>query len=162
MLDHDLRCLAEQLVAIGIVERLGVAPRRFLRFLAADRLDNVGLRRRLLEEEPLRLVRSAALVATEFVPPHQTLGVLARDVGALQSRRFRFRRRNEEHVAVTEQRFGANAIEDGAAVDLRRHTESDAAREVRLDQTGDDVHARTLRRQNAMDPDRARFLRQHC
>src|SRR6266550_1530242 len=99
MLNHDLRRLAEQLVAIGIVKRLSVAG-GFLRFLATDHLDHVGLAWLLLEEQTLCLVGGAALLAAQLVPSHQSLGVLARDEGALQSRWLRFARWNEEHVAI--------------------------------------------------------------
>ena len=82
-------------------------------------------------------------------------------IGALQSRRLRFPRRNEQHVAVAQQRFGAHAVDDRAAVDLRCDAERDPARKVRLDEPGDDVHARPLRRQDQVDADRARLLREH-
>ena len=51
-------------------------------------------------------------------------------------------------------------VEDGARVDLRRHLERDARREVRLDQAGDDVDRRPLRREDQVDADRARLLRE--
>ena len=44
---------------------------------------------------------------------------------------------------------------------LRRHPERDPAREVRLDEAGDDVHRRALRREDEVDADGARLLRQH-
>ena len=43
---------------------------------------------------------------------------------------------------------------------LRRHAERNARRQVGLDDAGDHVHRRPLRRQNQMDADRARHLRQ--
>src|ERR1041385_89889 len=75
--------------------------------------------------------------------------------------RFTLPRREKQHVAVAEQRFRAVLIEDRATVDLCRDAECDAAREVRLDQPGDDVHGRPLRRENQVNADRARLLRQH-
>src|SRR4029078_13465358 len=51
-----------------------------------------------------------------------------------------------EHVALTEQLFGALLAQDRAAVDLRRDLERDAGWEVRLDGGGDDVDGRTLSR----------------
>jgi hypothetical protein len=65
-----------------------------------------------------------------------------------------------EHVAHAEQLLGALLAQDGAAVDLRRHLEGDAGREVRLDRAGDDVDRRTLRRHDDMDAGGARHLRQ--
>ena len=65
-----------------------------------------------------------------------------------------------EHVALAEQLLGALLAEDGAAVDLARHLERDAGREVRLDRAGDDVDRRALGRHDEMDAGRARHLRQ--
>src|SRR5204862_5844423 len=143
MLNDNLRRLAEQLVAIGIVERLTIAAPRLLGLFPANSLDDVRLRR-TIGEQPLRLKGGLALLATQLVPTHQAFGVFAGDVGALQSRWFRFAGRNEQHVAVAEQRLGADAVKDGAAVDLRRDAERDAARKVCLDQAGDDIHTRAL------------------
>ena len=61
-------------------------------------------------------------------------------------------RRQVEHVTVTEQLLGAALIEDGARVNLARHLEGHARRDVGLDQTGDHVHRRTLGGENQMDP----------
>src|SRR6516225_5422746 len=44
-----------------------------------------------------------------------------------------------EHVALTEQLFGALFSQDGAAVDLGRHLERDAGREIGLDRACDHV-----------------------
>ncbi len=38
--------------------------------------------------------------------------------------------------------FGAHGVENGARIDARRDPEADARGEIRLDQAGDDVHAR--------------------
>ena len=51
-------------------------------------------------------------------------------------------------------------VENGAAIYARRDAETDARREVRLDDTGDDVDTRALRREHQMHADRARHLRQ--
>src|SRR5689334_21688401 len=65
-----------------------------------------------------------------------------------------------EHVALAEQLLGALFTQNGPAVDLARHLEGDARREVRFDRAGDDVDGRTLRRGDEMDAGRARHLRQ--
>ena len=65
-----------------------------------------------------------------------------------------------EHVAATQQRLGAVGVENGARIDFGRHAERHAGREVRLDQSGDDVDRRPLRRQHQVNADRARHLRQ--
>jgi hypothetical protein len=65
-----------------------------------------------------------------------------------------------QHVALAEQLFGALFAEDGAAVDLRRHLEGDAGREVGLDRAGDDVDRGALRCHDQVDAGGARHLRQ--
>ena len=61
---------------------------------------------------------------------------------------------------LAEQLLGAVAVENRARVDLRRHAERDPRRQVRLDQAGDDVDRRPLRREDQVDADRARHLRE--
>ena len=68
--------------------------------------------------------------------------------------------RHVEHVALAEQLLGALLAEDGAAVDLARHLERDAGREIRLDRAGDDVDRRALGRHDEVDAGGARHLRQ--
>src|SRR6478609_2586243 len=71
VLDHNLGGFAEQLVAIGVVQIVTVAAARLLRLLLPDRLDDVCLARRLLQEEALSFVRRLALLPTQLVPAHQ-------------------------------------------------------------------------------------------
>ena len=96
-----------------------------------------------------------------LVPLEQAFRILTGQIRPLQSRGFRLAGRNEQHVAVAEQRFGSGAVDDRAAVDLRRHAKRDPTGKVRLDQAGDDIHAGTLCRQNQVNADRARLLRKH-
>src|SRR5262245_19973816 len=96
-----------------------------------------------------------------LVPLHQPLGLVGRDECPLHTQRLALARWQEQHVAVAEQGFGAVLIEDRATIDFRRDAERDTAGKIRLDQTGDDVHRWPLRREHQMNPDRARFLRQH-
>ena len=63
---------------------------------------------------------------------------------------------------LPEQLLGAVAVENGARIDLRRHAERDARREVGLDEAGDDVHRRPLRGEQQVDADGAGHLRQAC
>ena len=65
-----------------------------------------------------------------------------------------------EHVALAEQRLGAHLVEDGARIDLARHLEGNARRDVGLDQAGDDIDARPLRGEDQVDAGGARLLRQ--
>ena len=83
-----------------------------------------------------------------------------RDERRVQAMHARRSRRQVEHVAASQQRFGAIGVENGARVDLGRHAERNAGREVGLDQAGDDVDRRPLRRQHQVNADGARHLRQ--
>ena len=65
-----------------------------------------------------------------------------------------------EHVALAEQLLRALLAQNRAAVDLARHLEGNAGREVRLDRAGDDVDRGALRRHDEMDARRARHLRE--
>ena len=103
------------------------------------------------------VVDRLALLAQEAGQPRR---LLLGDVGAVQADVPRRGRRQEQHVALAEQLLGAVAVENRARVDLRRHAERDARRQVGLDQAGDDVHRRPLRREDQVDADRARHLRQ--
>ena len=78
----------------------------------------------------------------------------------MQADEARRGRRQEQHVARAEQLLGAVAVENRARVDLRRHAERDPRGQVGLDQAGDDVDRRPLRREDQVDADRARHLRQ--
>ena len=82
------------------------------------------------------------------------------DERAVQALHARRARRQEEHVALAEQALGADRVEDRARVDARRHLERDARREVRLDEAGDDVDRRPLRREDQVDAGGARLLRE--
>ena len=67
-------------------------------------------------------------------------------------------RRQEQHVALTEQVFRTHLVEDGAAVDFARHLEGDAGRNIGFNQAGNHVYARPLGGQNQVDARRARLL----
>ena len=83
-----------------------------------------------------------------------------RHEGAVYALRHTRSGRQIKHVALPQQGLGAHLIEDGARVDLARYLERNPRRDVGLDQAGDDVNRRPLRRQNQMDAGRACLLRQ--
>ena len=56
--------------------------------------------------------------------------------------------------------LGAVGIENRARIDLGRDAIRNAGREVRFDQSGDDIDRRALGRQHQMNADGARHLRQ--
>ena len=85
---------------------------------------------------------------------------VVRHEGAVHALRQPGAGRQVEHVALAQQRLGAHLVEDGARVDLARHLERDAGRDVGLDQAGDDVDRRPLRGQDQVDAGGARLLRQ--
>src|SRR5688500_11165155 len=115
----------------------------------------------LYEEETQRYRISAAVVLLLYVPFRQPFSILTRDERALKPARLRLSRWNEKHVSISEQRFRPHSVENRAAVDLRRHSKCNSAREVRLDETCQHMHARALRCENDVDADGARLLRQH-
>ena len=103
------------------------------------------------------VVGRLALLAQEAGQPR---ALLLGDVRAVQTDEARRRGRQEQHVAAAEQLLGAVAVENRPRVDLRRHAERDARRQVGLDEPGDDVDRRPLRRENQVDADGARHLRE--
>ncbi len=68
------------------------------------------------------------------------------DEHALGARHARGAGREVKHVAVAEEALGALFVEDDARIEAARDLESDAARDVRFDDAGNDVRARSLRR----------------
>ena len=85
---------------------------------------------------------------------------LFRDKGGVHADQARGAWRQEEHVAAAEQRLGAVRVEDGARVGLGGQAEAHAGRHVGLDEAGDHVDRRPLRREDEVDADRARHLRE--
>ena len=160
MLDAQFRRLAEQLVAVDriaiVVTTAGIDC-----FTCADLFQDVRLHHRTRHRGTERLTLGIGTLTLRVVPEHQSLGLLARQVRALQTPRLRLAGWQKEHVAIAQQRFRTRPIQDRAAVDLARHAECDAAGEVRLDQARDHVHAGSLRGEDQVDADRARLLRQH-
>ena len=61
---------------------------------------------------------------------------------------------------MPEQVLRAHLIENGSGIHLRRHLKCDAARDVRLDEAGDHVDGRPLGREDEVDADGARHLRE--
>src|SRR3954454_11321021 len=101
MLDAPLGRFAEQLVPIRVVALLGVVPALLERLARTDGLEDVRLcRGGLLDHETLRRERGTARFPFRVVPPHEALGVVARDERALKAGRLRLARRDEQHVAV--------------------------------------------------------------
>ena len=84
---------------------------------------------------------------------------LVGDERALRANQFRRAGRQIQHVAFAEQFVRAHRVENRARVHPRRALERDARGDVCLDDAGDDVHARPLGGDDAMDARRARHLR---
>ena len=149
MLDARFRRFAEEAVPL---------PRLPTLLIAALLL---GLLRPHDDEDVLFAPAGRGGLLPGLEPFHQPLGLLGADEGALDSLRLALAGRQEEHVAVAEQRFGAVAVEDGPAVHLGGDPEGDPTREIRLDKAGDDVHRGPLGGEDEVDPDGAGLLRQH-
>ena len=88
------------------------------------------------------------------------LHLVVGDEAALHARGLARALRRVEHVALAQQLLRTTRVEDGSAVDLAGHRERDAAGDVRLDDAGNDVDRRALRRDDQMNARCARQLRQ--
>ena len=66
----------------------------------------------------------------------------------------------KEHVASAEERFSSVGIQDGAGVYLGGQAEADAGGNIRLDETGNDVHAGALGGQDEVNAHGAGHLRE--
>ncbi len=80
--------------------------------------------------------------------------------GSVNANRHGGVRAGVEHIPHPQQRFRATLIENGAGVDFAGHGKCDTRRNVGFNQTGDDIHGRTLRRQHQVDTRRTRLLRE--
>ena len=65
-----------------------------------------------------------------------------------------------QHVTHAEQRFSTHLVQNGSAINFAADLESDTRWNIRLDQAGNHIDARTLRSQDQMDTRSTRFLRQ--
>ena len=83
-----------------------------------------------------------------------------RNEGALPANELARAGEEEQHIAVPEELLRAFGVQNDLTVGAARDAERDARREVRLDQTGNDVDRRLLRRQDQVNTDRAALLRQ--
>ncbi len=70
--------------------------------------------------------------------------------------------RHVEHVTVAQQLLGTALVDDGSRVDLARHLERHARRDVGLDQTGDHIHRRTLGGEDQVDTGGTGLLGDTC
>ena len=91
---------------------------------------------------------------------HDLVHLVVGDERAVHALREAGARRQVQHVALAEQRLRAHLVEDGARIDVRRNLERDARRDVRLDEAGDHVDRRALRREDQVDARGARLLRE--
>jgi hypothetical protein len=81
------------------------------------------------------------------------------DERALDADEFGRAGRQVKHVAFAQEFVRAHRVEDGARIHLGGDLEGDARGDVGLDDAGDDVHARPLRGDDAMNARGARHLR---
>src|SRR5208282_1738481 len=107
--------------------------------------------------EKFLLVLRLALRLPEFHHGGDFLFGYIRSVQAMNPSRAG---RQVEHVAASEERFGAVGVENGARVNFSCDAERDPRGEVCLDQAGDDIHRRPLRGEHQMNADGSRHLRQ--
>ena len=81
------------------------------------------------------------------------------DPRALHTHRLARAHRQEERVTLTEELLGAGLVEHDAAVGERRRRERQTRRHVGLDDAGDDIDRRALRREDEVDTGGTRELR---
>src|SRR5208282_3332644 len=91
--------------------------------------------------------------------PNDAVDFLVGDKRPLGANQLRRAGRQIQHVALAEQFVRAHRVENRARVHPRRALERDTRGDVRLDDAGDDVHARPLGGDDAMNARRARHLR---
>src|SRR5690606_16049447 len=78
--------------------------------------------------------------------------------GALDALRSRLLGGDHEHVTHSHELFGAGRVDDDPAVGLGCDAEGETARDVGLDDTGDDVHGGPLRGDHEVDAHRTGHL----
>ena len=79
-------------------------------------------------------------LAAFFPVLDQAHDLFVRNEGAVHAHRYAAAGRQVQHVAMAEQLLGTALVEDRTGIDLGRHLETDACRDVGLDQPGDHVH----------------------
>ena len=87
------------------------------------------------------------------------LDLVVRHVDALRADRLREVGAKHEHVATSEELLRTGHVNDGAGVDGGRGSKRDTSRDVRLDETGDDVDGGPLRAEDEVDAGGAGQLR---
>ena len=87
------------------------------------------------------------------------LDLLVGNIDALQAHRTRFADREIKHIAVAQQTFRPDMIENRPGIDTAGNGEGDPAWNVGLDDTGNDIRRRPLRRDDQMNAGGTRQLR---
>ena len=82
---------------------------------------------------------------------HHGFDLGVRDQGSLSPDQSSGSRWQVEHVALAQQFVGTHLIQNGAGVDLGCHLEGNTRGDVGLDDARDNVHRRTLGRDDAMN-----------
>ena len=78
----------------------------------------------------------------------------------MHTRRNRSTGRQEQHIAVAQQRFGSTLVKNHARVHFCGNLESDTCGNIGLDQSGNDIDRGALRGQDQMDAGSPGLLRQ--
>ena len=117
----------------------------------------VLVRRRLRRLEQRRVELLLPLAAALLDDERDLFLADVRALDALEAGRAE---RLEEHVALAEEALRPALVEDHARVGLARDRERDPRRDVRLDHAGDHVDRGALGREDEVDADGARLLRQ--
>ncbi len=136
-------------------------PRRWSRpdrradlFLSAHRVIGVQIERAERIERGDEIV-GRALRAEAF---DDLVDVFVADIGSLRADELRRAGRKEEQIAIAEEAFGADVVEDDLRVDAACHLEGNAGRDVRFDDAGDHFAGGPLGGQDQVDADGAGHL----
>ena len=102
------------------------------------------------------LILDVGFQLVEVLPiPDDAVGLRIVQKRALQPLQLACIGRHKQHVAPSQQIFGAGHIQHHTAVYLAGHGEGDAGGEIGFDQAGDDIDRRALGRDDQMDADGA-------
>ena len=155
-LEHRLDRLRQHLIVLAAQRTLAVSRRGRRRALAALAVFFIGgIVHVLADFGAVGIVGRAGVFLDEV---HDVLTLFVRDKGALNTTRLADTDRAEEHIAHADQLLGAALIEDDTALHRGRDREGNAAGDIGLHQTGDNVSGRALRGYDQVDTGGAAHL----
>lgn len=89
---------------------------------------------------------------------HDAFYLFCLDEDSLEASRRHRTRREVEHITATEEILGSDLIEDRTGVDIRGDGKGNTRRDIRLDESGDDIDRWSLGCEDEMETDRTCLL----